>query len=493
MVNSAPPSSVRRVSGNPLLPIREGAGLFALAVLFPLAVEGLFVAALWPLTAWGQRPGFEGGTTIAVLLFIVLVLAIRYVLLATYWTWLALAHGQRIRLGLLSALPIVGIVWALVLASRVAGGDGRYRPLATVARALLIAISVFVMLLIPMTMQFATAQHVIGQERLAAPCIVLPLAAGERENVIALGDDGIDQATLESWAAQVAEAQGAAALQDPNLWSLALANRYLQMALVDRTAKRLGITSSVGDVRELGDRFREDIMTTEGNYDAVAALGMPSDWESPYLCARALASAILESYPDDGEDPETGMTPYDMQVLLTAKRQGVEVDPALGFWNPGLLSITVDPPAPSAVDEPETIETTAPAVRYDTRVEYETASIPQGDFPGTREWNADVCIGDAALLQSTYLNRVQLFERSGGAWRRVTDAKATSERGGRCDGSQVNVLIGSEADESPAVWFDQGWRTCTPYQVRVPETPRFRPVTIDLCVTTQAVTEGDYA
>lgn len=488
-----PPTSVRRVGGAALLSLREGAGLFALALLVPLAIEGLFIAALWPLTTWGQRPGFEGGTTIAVAVFVALLLIIRFVLLATYWTWLALAHGQRVRLGLLSALPIVGIVWALLLAARVARGDGRYRPLPMATRALLVAISVLALLLVPVSMQFATAYHVAGQERLAEPCTILPPSTGEQETVVALGEDGISQAMLDAWATDVAGAQGAAALQDPNLWTQSLANTYLQLALVDRTAQRLGVTASVGEMREVGEQFRADITSTPDTFDPVLALSMPSEWEDRYYCAWAVSSQILELYPDDSEDPESGRTPYDAQILLTATRLGVDVDPSLGYWNPGTLSITSEPPAPSAVEEQKADEAAAPAVRYDTRVEYEAASIPQGDFPGTREWNADICIGDTALLQPTYLNRVQLFERVGGEWRRVSNAQATAERGGRCDGGQVNILIGTEADESPEVWFDQGWRTCTPYQVRVPETPRFQPVSVDLCVSTQAVTEGDEA
>jgi len=491
VVTSVPPTSVRHVGGAALLSLREGAGLFALALLVPLAIEGLFIAALWPLTTWGQRPGFEGGSTIAVGVFVFLLFVTRYVLLATYWTWLALTHGQRVRLGLLSALPIVGIVWALLLAARVARGDGRYRALPMATRAVLVAISVLALLLVPVTMQFATGYHVVGQERLAEPCTILPPSTEEQGTVVSLGDDGVSQAMLDGWAVDVAAAQGAA-LQDPSLWTQTIANTYLQLALVDRTAERLGITATVGEMRKVGDRFRGDIASTQGSFDPVRALKIQSDWEGPYYCALAVSSQMLERYPNDSEDPETGRTPYDEQILLTANRLGVDVDPTLGYWNPEVLAITVDPPAPSAVEEQEASEATAPTVSYDTRVEYEAASIPQGDFPGTREWNVDICISDTALLQQTYLNRVQLFERVGGDWRRVSSARATAG-GGRCEGGQVNIRIGTEANESPEVWFDKGWRTCAPYQVRVPETPRFQPVSVDVCVSTQAVTEGDAA
>lgn len=101
-------------------------------------------------------------------------------------------------------------------------------------------------------------------------------------------------------------------------------------------------------------------------------------------------------------------------------------------------------------------------------------------------WQADICAGAGELLQDRFLDRVQLFERSEGRWARVPDTEVSAQRGGRCSGGQVNLLVDGVEPEPPANWTDKGWRTCREYQVRIPETPTFQSATVDMCISTRA-------
>jgi hypothetical protein len=143
------------------------------------------------------------------------------------------------------------------------------------------------------------------------------------------------------------------------------------------------------------------------------------------------------------------------------------------------------PSAPSVVAEKEARRTFA------TRVEYEIASIPDQEFENSLDWVSNICIGSDDLLVPRYRDQIALYERTGGSWRRIVDAKASTKRGGRCDGGQVNILIGTDAPEPPINWTDKGWRTCTDYQVRIPETSNFRSSIVNMCVSTKAASENE--
>lgn len=483
---------LRRLAGEPLMTLREGATVFALAILIPFAIQGLLVATLGALTAWGSRTSLDEGSTISTLLVVLLLVVTRFILFACYWCWIAVSFGQPLRRGVLAAIPVAGIIWALRMSSNIARGRYIYRGLSTSTRVTATCVGLAALLIIPLSMQAASAQYLGELNRLNSPCEIVPKSPEVQNPVLTVGNYRVGQGDLDEWVTQVTALQRNAVDRKSTGWPIGVLNTQLFMALVDFSANSPRFQATIGDAEALLDEWMINQQSPRGLDQELAELGVAPSQARAYACALATYRLLEASYSD--QRPQSGeLSQFENELNATAARVGVEVDPAFGYWDPAVVGIVAEEP----VAEPgQTAEEPAGAdapVQFSVETTYSIASIPRGEFSDTLAWQANICVGTPDLLQNEYLDRVGLFRREAGRWVKVADAEATSQRGGRCASDQINLLIGATEPPPPVVWRDKGWRTCTPYQVRIPETPGFSPAEVDVCVATQAETVGESA
>ena len=152
------------------------------------------------------------------------------------------------------------------------------------------------------------------------------------------------------------------------------------------------------------------------------------------------------------------------------------------------VPVPVPAPASSLGSNPEaSAEAGAAAVppTYATQVDYKQGSIPDGSFPGTLEWEFDVCSFDGQLAEPKTLGRIALYEVRGGKWARVP-ATPVILKPGRCKEGQVNVTIQGAATAPKADQVGLGWLDCVKHRVITPETEKFAKSYIDFCVQAKA-------
>ena len=483
-----------------ILSFKQGAAVLALALFSPLAVQGLLLAILWNLAQWGSDSTesvegftFSAGSTLSTGLAIIIVLIIRYVVLAAYWTLISMRYGLSKNEGLLAALPMVGIWWSLKISSRIVREEQPAKKLApevTVITAGVVALS---LLLLPISMQAATANAKGEVRRLAQPCSELfPLTLAEAP-VLRVGDYGIGQQEFTNLVNQVQDAQRGAVAKISPSWPIRVANQQVRMALWQQAGATSNREASIADMEQLialWDNFPGGLAEVRNR---LAQFGIPPSQYKWYACSVQTYENLEDKYGDSGD----GESPSGVQEFLmkAAQRAEVIVNPDIGYWDLQSLAVVAEP-----IEETDTLEVGEEVAEekpeettrnYSVRVEYGIGSIPTQRFDNSLSWQADICAGAAELTQERVLDRVQLFKRERGTWVRVPGAKATAERGGRCSPGQVNLFIGSTEPEPPINWTDKGWRTCRDYQVRIPETASFRAATVDMCVATRADAQED--
>lgn len=485
-----------------VLSLRNGATVVALAVLIPLALQGVLVAALWNLAQWGSQPErlvedvtFAAGSTLGIGVAILVILIIRYAVLAGYWLLVLERFESRRRTAFLAALPIAGLWWSLQVSTDIARRHGRPRRLTPEFTTLTVGFTALGLFLLPLSMQVATASEESEVRRLAAPCSNLFPQVIVEDPVISIGSQGLDEATFQALVDEVVAGQEGAVAQTSDEWPLRVAREQTWMLLWEEIARSMRITASVEQMEEQIAVWEETYGGRAGLDQQLLNLGIAPSQLERFACSNELDEAFEEVYPR--VETEDGTTEYFNAFREAADRVNVDIDPSIGYWDPSLLTVEADPPSPSeeaAPDESgETQEVVAEAAarNYATRVEYDIESIPTQEFDGSLSWEADICAGATELLQDRFLDRVTLYERISGRWVRVTDAQARAERGGRCNPGQVNLFIGATEEVPPPNWTDKGWRTCRDYQVRIPETPTFQAATVDMCVSTRADAEDE--
>jgi len=196
------------------LSLREGASVAALAILAPLALQGLLLSVLWLFAQWGSSSNqivegvfFEAGSTLAVGAAVVIDLLIRYLVLSGYWLLITERFGQPRRQAFLAALPVVGLWWSIKISSRVARKPYQSRKLAPQFTVATVGFSALSLLLLPLSMEVATASEKNEVTRLAAPCTDEYSLVTVENPVVALGDTGLDQQTFDSRLAEVVDGQ----------------------------------------------------------------------------------------------------------------------------------------------------------------------------------------------------------------------------------------------------------------------------------------------
>lgn len=482
-----------------ILSLREGATVAALAVLAPLAVQGLLVSILWNLAQWGsisetvvEGVTFFAGSTLSIALAIVVVVIIRYAVLVGYWLLVVERFGEPRRRAFLAALPLAGLWWSFKIASRIARREDRPRRLTPEFTVATVGFTVLTMFLLPLSMQVATATETGEVERLAAPCLDEFPASAPEEPVIAVGPQGLSRADFDQLVDEVVQGQRGAVARISEEWPTQVADTQVRMLLWEQAASPQAANVSVGDMEDLIEDWEVEFGGTQGLHEILLDNGIPPSQTKRYACAAALSAAFAEVNPF--VETPSGSTEYEEALREVADRLGVVVDPTIGFWNSPALSVTSEP-APQV--EPETAaESPEPASEpvartFSTRVEYDIDSIPTQEFQDSLGWQANICAGATELLQDRFLDRVSLFKRTNERWVAVQDAEVTAQRGGRCAAGQVNLLVSSNEVEPPTNWTDKGWRTCRDYQVRIPETPTFQAATVNMCVSTRADSAAD--
>lgn len=485
--------SQNRTSTN-LLSLKEGATVAALAIFAPLALQGLLLALLWNLAQWGsvaetvvEGVTFTAGSTLNLGLAILIVLAIRYSVLAGYWLLIVERFSEPRKRAFLAAAPIVGLWWSLGISSRIARNADSPKRLTPEFATVTVGFTALTLLLLPLSMQVATANDISEVKRLASPCIQQFPGSAPEEPVLAVGSQGLDQTTFDTLVDEVVQGQRGAVAKVSEEWPTVVADQQVRMLLWRQAASRESNDVSVQDMDDQITSWREIFGGAAGLDEVLLEAGIPPSQLALYACAVQLSQAFAESNPFV-ETPD-GSSEYEEALRAAATRLGVTVDPAIGYWDPETLSVRSEPPAPTeeqpvAQDTDDSIEPLART--FSTRVAYDIASIPTQEFADSLGWKADICAGATELLQDRFLDRVALYQRVAGRWVLVRDAQAEAQRGGRCNPGQVNLFIGSEEIEPPANWTDKGWRTCRDYQVRIPETPTFQAASVDMCVSTRA-------
>jgi len=498
-------TSLRPANDGSILSLREGSTTIALAVLIPLAIQGLLLSLLWTVAQLGSSaPEFVGsvndgrafglGSTLSPLIAVLVILAIRYVIFAVYWVIMTRKSGDSIGRAFLAALPLAGLWWSLGISSRIARGIGSsasFKPSVLIPMGVIAGVAV---LALPLSMGAATAADKDEAERLASPCINLFPAVDVDDPVISVGDRKLSQQNLDAFVEEVIQQQRGAAARKRETWPVDVADVQVWMALTNAMALSVPEKATVADmerqISEWADSPGDDLSVQ------LASFGIPPSQDLRYACAVQQSSILASTYSTDSS--ESGLSEYERRMQLVAERVGVEIDPSIGYWNPSTLSVQSEPPIEPILEtadvlEDEIVDEDPAPRRFATRVEYDIASIPTQVFDDTLTWQADICLTASELLQDRFKQRIQLFERVAGRWVPVRSAVRETSRGGRCSGGQVNLLIGTTEAVPPANWTDKGWRTCRDYQVRIPETPTFRSTSVDLCVATQAESLGEGA
>lgn len=476
--------------------LRESATIISIAIFGPLAVQGFLIAALWILAQYGSSGpdsigsiSFLAGSTISQSLVIIMILALRYLTLSAYWLLITERYEQKRPQAFLAALPVVGIWWSIKISSHVVRNSKVAMPIRLETKRIIAIVLGLSLLAFPASMQVATAADKSEFRRLAQPCLD-EFTPTETDNpVLSLGERGLSQEDFDQRVDEVKNQQRGAAARLRADWPLAVANQQVRMARQAQSATDLKLVATIGETENQIAQWKDTYGSDTALRDALSEIAVPESEFFEFTCTSLLDDQIRLKYPDvtDAE----GVNPYLVFAQKTVKKAGILVDPSIGFWNQDLLSITADPVAGQVEEQEQLDETSEQAQQstrtFSTRVEYETASIPNMEFPDSLEWKADICSGATQLEQSRYLSRVQLFERKEGRWVLVRSARASAERGGRCPGGSVNILIGTKEVEPSLNWTDKGWTTCRAYQVRFPETPSFQGTSVDLCVSAKAI------
>jgi hypothetical protein len=457
----------RRDSGRAIIDLREAASILGLAVLVPLAIQGLLLVAVWAAVTLFAGESFPDGSHLSAVVAGIILLSIRTVILAVWWIWLSVTNGRTWWVGVLAALPIFGIIAALWLSVKIVRNRNQrvtFPDFGAVVLALIVIVS---LVSLPFALRTATVLADRESTRLASPCLTGIGESTGDSPVVTIDGRQIDRAELDSWVAEVSSRQtGAVARRDPR-WPGRILESVVQLRLTAQLARQLGVTASTGEA--------------EGRL-APAVDQFPESLAFRQACASALQEKLLPKVKL--ESNETGAQALARVLGELGARSVTGLAPEFGFWSPDRVGFVQTQPATPviAIDAPRA---------YATKVSYEIASIPGQEFDGTLNWSANVCLGVKDLLQPRYLGQVGLYERVAGAWVKVPGAKATAKAGGRCSGGQVNVIIGATATEPTSNWTNKGWTTCRSHQVRIPETPTFRPTIIDLCVATEATSESE--
>ena len=461
--------SQRRTSGRAIIDLREAASILGLAVLVPLAIQGALLVAVWAAVTLLAGEPFPDGTHLSPAAAGIILLSIRTVVLAAWWVWLSVTNGRKWWVGVLAAIPVFGIIAALWLSAKIVRNRNQRVTLPDFGAVVLALVVIVSLVTLPFAMRTATVLADRESTRLAGSCLT-DMGESTAENpVVTVDGRQIDRAELESWVAEVSSRQtGAVARRDPR-WPGRILESVVQLTLTEQLAGQLGATASTGEAEA---RL------------APAVNPIPESLSFRLACASALEEELLLKVKPEAN--ETGAQALVRALGELGSRSVTGLAPEFGFWSPDRVGFVQTQPATPA------IAPNAPRT-YATKVTYEIASIPEQEFDGTLEWSANICTGAKDLLQPRYLGQIGLYERVAGAWVKVPDAKATAEAGGRCGGGQVNVLIGDTASEPTSNWTNKGWTTCRSYQVRIPETPTFRPTSVDLCVATEATSESQGA
>jgi len=477
--------------------LRDSAAIISIAILGPLAVQGVLLSTLWILAQFGSSGPesigdviFLTGSTISQALILFLILVLRYFTLSAYWLLIAERFGQRRLHAFLAALPIVGIWWSITMSSHIVRNRNAISQVPFETKRIIAIILGLSLLVLPASMQVATAGEKAEVRHLAQPCLEEFNSTESESPALSLGERGLSQGNFDQLVDEVKNQQRGAAARLREDWNLAVANQQIQMARIAQSATDLKLVVTIGEAEDQIAQWQGAYGSDTALRDVLSDIAVPESELFEFTCTRLLDDQIRLKYPD--ETDADGVNPFIVFAQKTVTKAGILVDPSIGFWNQDLLVITADPVA-GQVDEQEQLDETAEQAQqtartFSTRVEYETAAIPNTEFPDSLEWKADICSGATQLEQSRYLSRVQLFERKEGNWVLVRSARASAERGGRCPGGSVNLLIGTKEAESTLNWTDKGWTTCRAYQVRFPETPSFQGTSVDLCVSTKAVT-----
>lgn len=481
--------------------LKDGGTVIGLAIFAPLALQGVLFSAFWLLAQYGSDPAenvggvsFPTGSTISLAATILIALVVRYVVLWAYWFMLVEKVCLPRREAFLAALPVVGIWWSLRIASITARSKESGLSIGKETKLAVGGFVGVVLLLFPLGMQAATAADKNEAERLATPCISDSPAVAVEEPVFSVGKRQMSARMLSDLVDEVKSTQRSAAGERSGDWQFLVANRTVSRYLVEEAALIEGLAQSVtiGDSEKQLQIWRDQY--GERFVDVFVEYGIAPSQLEEYACYALLEEQVLRRLPFDA-DPNSEYK-YLVFMRQVAEEVGVSIDSSIGYWNGTRLRIETDKPKmPENDDSAERTETSSPSKErsFATRVTYEIDSIPTNEYQNTLEWKADICAGSVQLLQPEYRNRIQLFERVAGAWQLVRDAKADTQRGGRCPQSQVNIFIGASEEEPPANWNDKSWKTCREYQVRIPETPTFQATSVDLCVATKADTASQGA
>lgn len=427
---------------------RRGWSVLGLAVLVPLAITGLVLAGVYVASSWGREPVSSPESTLSTTATVVLVLLIRYVVLAAWWGWFSLATGRPWTRGLAAALPVVGLYWSLLLVAPLVRGEVRMSPVRRgwVRLAALVVVLAFVSL--PLAMTVTTSSDQREEIRLAQPC-ELERDLSQGTAVLTVGDRTVGADALAGLVADRAAAESAAGAANSPLLPVVVANATLPELLL---AQRAYDRPTVGEIEAAaGDGADENTLRATCLYGAQNRLISERGVEG--------VAAALAALP-------------------------VTVDPALGYWDPQTSTVTRTPPLEQRAEEPTASEAEA-ATALRTRVNYDSESLKDTESDGLA-WTADLCLTSPSLLQASYRDRIRLFTRANGAWVAVPGTKVVSKRGGRCGDDGINVLVTGKATDPGPAWVGKGWTTCRNHKIVIPETPQFAPTDVPMCVSVEA-------
>lgn len=427
---------------------RRGWSVLGLAVLVPLVITGLVLAGVYIAASWGREPVSTPDNTLSTGFTVVLVLLIRYVVLAAWWGWFSLATGRPWTRGLAAALPVIGLYWSLLLVAPLVRGEVRMSPVRRgwVPVAALVVVLAFLSL--PLAMTITTTSDQREEIRLAQPC-ELERDLSQGAPVLTVGDRTVGEDALAGLVADRALFESAAGTANSPLLPVTVANATLpELLLAQRAYER----------------------PTVGQVEAVAGEQADADM----LRAWCLDGAQRQLLSDRGVEG----------VAAALVALPVTVDPALGYWDPQTATVTRTPPREQRAEEQTATESEA-ATTLRTRVNYGSESLEDTETDGLA-WTADLCLTSPSLLQATYRDRIRLFTRTNGAWVPVPGTKVVSERGGRCGDDGINVLVTGKATDPGPAWVGKGWTTCRNHKIVIPETPQFAPTDVPMCVSVEA-------
>lgn len=458
----------------PFVDLREGASILALAILVPMAIGATIVVVTWSLTTLLTGEPYPNGDNLDGSTAALLLLLTRFIVLSAWWIWLALKQGRAWWFGVLAALPLFGIIWALWLSAQIVRDRSAAVRAGREVSAGLVVLAIAASLLLPVGIMQATRAAEAEEARLAALCLPAHEDRAFDDAVVTINGIQIGRGELEGWVAEVTALQVSPVAQRDPRWTPRVLNAAINMTLLEELARNVGANATVAAAEaRLNDPDLE--------LDALAQAGVPASQLTRVSCISALRSDTQAKVTK--QDGETAADAYIRALTELSSTKVTGLAEEFGYWNPDQFAITENKPA---------VEAVAPDVKrtFSTKVTYESDTIPAKESAGTLDYQADLCVGAKDLLDTKYLNRVTLYERVGGAWVKVPDAKAAAKAGGRCDGGKINLTVAAQADDPPVNWNDKGWTTCRQLEVRLPEMPAFRATSVGACVAAKADTEN---